>query len=106
MQSVVRQLSNRQCDFIASFCGSADTVVEEVEGSQGMQKQSAGSSLADKDAAVVTVVDAVAGSQHGAEDSLPRGMPFVGGAVDAFVPCLGTLAADASRRNGRGVGFG
>lgn len=71
-----------------------------------MQKQSAGSSLADKDAAVVTVVDAVAGSQHGAEDSLPRGMPFVGGAVDAFVPCLGTLAADASRRNGRGVGFG
>ena len=60
-QRAVSCLTNRQGDFIASFCRSADALIEEVEGSQGMQKKSAGSSLADKDAAIVTVVDTIAG---------------------------------------------
>ena len=59
--SLTLSLPYCQGDFIASFCGSADTVVEEVEGGLWVQKQSAGSSLADEDAAIVTVVDTIAG---------------------------------------------
>ena len=65
--SLTLSLPYCQGDFIASFRRSADALIEEVEGSQGMQKKSAGSSLADKDAAIVTIVDAIAGSQHGTE---------------------------------------
>ena len=63
-----------------------------------MQKQTAGTSVADDYAAIVTVVDAVARSYHGAEERLPLGKTVTWGAVDSYIVRLGTYAAEARGR--------
>ena len=64
---MVRQLSNRQCDFIASFEVLADAVVEIVEGESGMLEAARDEVFAYDDAAVFAMIDSIAGLEHRAD---------------------------------------
>ena len=75
MQSVVRQLSNRQCDFIASLEVLADAIVEVVEGGLGMLEAAGDKVFAYDDGSVCPVIDSIAGAElhalagHGGVDA-------------------------------------
>ena len=64
MQSVVRQLTYRQCDFIASLDVLADAVIEIVEGESGMLEAAGDEVFAYEDAAVFAMIDSIAGLEH------------------------------------------
>ena len=67
VQSVVRQLSYRQRDFLASLEVLADAIVEVVEGESGMLEAAGDEVFAYEDAAVFAIIDAIAGAEHRAD---------------------------------------
>ena len=64
---MVRHLSNRQGDGIASFEVLADAVVEVIECGLGMLEAAGGDVFAYDDAAVCPVIDSIAGLEHRAD---------------------------------------
>ena len=64
---MVRQLSNRQCDFLASLEVLADAVIEIVEGESGMLEAAGDKVFAYEDAAVFAMIDSIAGLEHRAD---------------------------------------
>ena len=64
---MVRQLSYRQRDFIASLEVLADAVIEIVEGESGMLEAAGDEVFAYDDGSVCPVIDAIAGLEHGAD---------------------------------------
>ena len=105
-------LTNRECDFIASFDVLADAVVEVVEGGLGMLEAAGDEVFAYDDAAVFAMIGSVAGLEHGADArelgvDANVGLAMAGGAVSSE-PCYyrhlaGILAA---RDDGYGIGAG
>ena len=67
MQSVVRQLTNRQRDGVASLGRLADAVVEVVEGGLGMLEATGNKVFAYDDTAVFSMIDSIAGLEHRAD---------------------------------------
>ena len=64
---MVRQLSYRQRDFLASLEVLADAIIEIVEGESGMLEAAGDKVFAYEDAAVFAIIDAIAGQEHGAD---------------------------------------
>ena len=60
-------LSNRQCDCLASLEVLADAIVEVVEGESGMLEAAGDKVFAYNDAAVFSIIDSVAGAEHRAD---------------------------------------
>lgn len=64
---MVRQLSNRQRDGVASLGRLADAVVEVVEGGLGMLEAAGNKVFAYDDTAVFSMIDSIAGLEHRAD---------------------------------------
>ena len=64
---MVRQLSYRQRDFLASLEVLADAVIEIVEGESGMLEAAGDEVFAYDDAAVFAMIDSIAGLEHRAD---------------------------------------
>ena len=64
---MVRQLSNRQRDFLASLEVLADAIIEIVEGESGMLEAAGDEVFAYDDGSVCPVIDSIAGLEHRAD---------------------------------------
>ena len=64
---MVINLSNRQCDCLASFDVLADAVIEIVEGESGMLEAAGDKVFAYDDGSVCPVIDSIAGLEHRAD---------------------------------------
>ena len=64
---MVRHLSNRQRDGVASLGRLADAVVEVVEGGLGMLEATGGDVLSYDDTAVIAMIDSIARLEHRAD---------------------------------------